>query len=117
MATARAKPATEPETEPETTATDSTEKGGDDLRSTIREVLSEMLPKGEAKTEPKGDGDKPMTAREEEARTLNIVQEAIKAFKDEIVEKPESKSEKKEAETIPGSAPVRWIEKVLWGKE
>jgi hypothetical protein len=67
--------------------------------------------------EPAPDDSKPMTAREEEARTHNIVAEAIKAFKEEFAGEDKDKPDKKEPESVPGKKATRWIEKVLWGKE
>lgn len=85
----------------------------------VKDVLGDLLPSTEGKSEPDPESDttKPLTAREEEARTHNIVAEAIKAFKDEIVGTNDTASEKKVAEMIPGKKPVRWIEKLIWGAE
>ncbi len=112
--TAGAAPATsETETTTEKTPDDLTEK----IRAVVKEVLGDLSPKGEAKTEPDPESAKPLTAREEETRTHNIVAEAIAAFKEELVgqksEKPQPAH--KEAETVPGSSSVRKIEKLLWG--
>lgn len=117
MATA-AKPAPEPKNEPapEPTGETNDEALTEKITSVVKDVLKDVLPgKSETKSEPEDTG-KPMTAREEESRTRNIVQEAIKAFKDEVSSAPKQE-EKKEPESVPGARSGRWIEKVLWGKE
>jgi hypothetical protein len=117
MATAKTKPVTE---EPVVTEPATTEPT-DDFTEKVTAVLKDVLPGllgGETTTETAADTDtsQPLTARQEEARTHNIVSEAVKAFKDEF-DGEKKEPDKKEAETQPGLQPVRWIEKVLWGKE
>ena len=114
----KAKPAADVEPEAETKET--VEITDDALTEKIKAVVESMLPGGETTetttTETETETSKPLTAREEEARTHNIVSEAIKAFKDEFAgEKKEP--EKKEPETQPGTKATRWVERVLWGKE
>jgi hypothetical protein len=114
----KAKPAADVEPEAETKET--VEITDDALTEKIKAVVESMLPGGETTetttTETETETSKPLTAREEEARTHNIVSEAIKAFKDEFAgEKKEP--EKKEPETQPGKKATRWVESFLWGKE
>jgi hypothetical protein len=108
-------PKVEPTTEPAGGSTDEalTEK----ITTIVKDVLGGITPaKTESSTEPTDTG-KPMTARQQEETTHNIVQEAIKAFKTEF-SGGESKSEPaKEPETKPGARSGRWIEGFLWGKE
>lgn len=120
MAVTKTKPAPETEGEPKTEPDAKVEPTGDELTEKIttivKDVLAGALTGKETSTEVETETSKPLTAREEEARTHNIVSEAIKAFKDEFAgEKKEP--EKKEPETQPGTKPGRWIETVLWGKE
>lgn len=114
----KAKPAADVEPEAETKET--VEITDDALTEKIKAVVESMLPGGETtetETTTETDTSKPLTAREEEARTHNIVAEAIKAFKDEFSGEDSKKDDKKEPETVPGKKATRWIENVLWGKE
>jgi len=93
-------------------------------KANLREVLAEILPdflKGEStetetETETEDTGKRP-TAREEEGRTYAEVKKAIDEFKAAFKGEIDKGSDKPEAETVPGSKAVRWIEKVLWGAE
>jgi len=61
---------------------------------------------------------KPLTNREEEARTHNIVSELIKEFRSEFTKDDKEKAEKKEPESKPGAKPSglkAWVEHNLWG--
>jgi hypothetical protein len=116
----KAKPATEAEVKTEEPEPKETVEITDDaLTEKIKAVVESMLPGGSTE-EPAGtevDDSKPLTAREEEARTHNIVAEAIKGFLDELKGDEKEEPAKKEPETKPGAQPVRWIEKHLWGAE
>lgn len=116
MVTKAKEPVVETETKEESSTID---KG--ELREALKEILPEFL--GGAKTEevetdePAADDGKVVTAREEEARSHNLVMEAIKEFKKEFAGEDDTKSEKKEPEAEPGKKPTPWIQRVMWGIE
>lgn len=123
MAVAKTKPAPESEAEAKTEVESTDEKPvtKSDVVEIVKEAVAGLIPGKETttttETETEVETGKPMTAREEEARTHNIVAEAIKVFKEEVLGTGEKAETKKETETQPGAKTTRWIERVLWGKE
>lgn len=122
----KAKPAVEPDVkadEPDTTVEDASTLSDDDLKEKIREVLKDLLPGFPKDTDTPADepaDDKPVTARQEEARAHSLVSELVAAFKEEFQGEDKEKVEKKEPETQPGPKAggfKRWCEKQLWGIE
>lgn len=124
MAAPKAKTATEVEepVEEEKTETEGTIKKSD-LVDTIKDVLKDLLPgkAGEAaKEEPEGDGEpaKRESPRDEEARMNKTVREAIKEMMASAEPEKEKEEGKIEPEKVPGSAPMRRIEKIMgWKSE
>jgi hypothetical protein len=123
----KAKPAVEADEpkpdETETKVDDAAKLSDDELTEKIRTVLKELLPnfpKEEATTEEVVDDNKPVTARQEEARAHSLVSELVAAFKEEFQGDEKPKVEKSEPESKPGPKPgglKRWVEKNLWGIE
>lgn len=118
MATPRT--ATPPATPPADAPPAGGDPSSDDLKSAIREVMSEMgLGAGEppAADPPADQPDvKPLTAREEETRMERIVSKAIDALKAAEPPKTDDKNAPGHTpEPIPGKKAVRWVEKHLWG--
>ena len=113
----KAKPAPEAEEEPEEKPVEITDEAlTEKIKAVMKELFGDKVPDA-PESEPAPDDSKPMTAREEETRTHNIVAEAINAFKEEFAGEDKDKSDKKEPESVPGKKATRWIENFLWGKE
>lgn len=112
-----------PPEEAETETTDEKPVTKSEVVEIVKEAVAGLLPTGEPKAdgpatdEPATDDGKVVTAREEEARSHNLVMEAIKEFKKEFAGEDDTKSEKKEPEAEPGKKPTPWIQRVMWGIE
>jgi hypothetical protein len=110
-----------PETEVEPEVEPTTEPSGaehESIVAAVREVLAEMSITKDPEAETPAIDTKPLTAREEEARTESIVTAAIAKFKEELGIGKETVTEKA-AEVTPAIKKTfhAVVSKLLWDKE
>jgi hypothetical protein len=107
-----------PETEEVKVEETEAPKGDSELRTTITDVLKEILPdllKGQTVEETTVE-TKPPTLREEESRMNKAVREEIGKLKEAMgLDKKQEEETEKVIESVPGATTVRKIEKWMWG--
>jgi hypothetical protein len=111
----KAKTAVEPEAEVETETVDDAPV----TKADVVEIVKGLLPTA-TEVDPVADTTDPLTSRQEEARTHNIVLEKIQELKTAFDEGKTKEPEKKEPETVPGPKAggiKAWCEKNIWGIE